>query len=312
MSKRAWIFTINNPPVSSDVTKPLLTALPPEMKYIVYQLEKGKEEETLHIQGYVIFVNRIVLRSAVELLCTYFHCAHPHLEPRRGTHKQADDYCTKLETRVAGPWTLGEPDKQGQRNDLLTVTMEIVSGNKRVLDMVEDRPDIVLKYPRGLLALQSYVDQKKAMTKIRETLEVGVITGPTGCGKTRYIYEKHKPEEIYFLNVTDRLWFDGYNGQDVLVIDDFYGNIKYHYLLRLLDIYPMQVEIKGGTVWANWTIVYITSNKSPHEWYSKISEICPDALWRRITKWCSMEMDGTMSLIKPCDASLNDAQGSQL
>ena len=31
------------------------------------------------------------------------------------------------------------------------------------------------------------------------------------------------------------LWFDEYKGKGTIVIDDFYGNIEYDYLLRLLD-----------------------------------------------------------------------------
>lgn len=46
-------------------------------------------------------------------------------------------------------------------------------------------------------------------------------------------------------------WWDGYNGQSVVIIDDFrYASVGdvggLSYLLRLLDRYDSKVEIKGG------------------------------------------------------------------
>lgn len=65
-----------------------------------------------------------------------------------------------------------------------------------------------------------------------------------------------------------------------MIIDDFYGWIKYSTLLRLLDRYPMRVEYKGGQ--ANFlakTIIF-TSNRHPSEWYKMDNS----ALMRRITE----------------------------
>lgn len=64
------------------------------------------------------------------------------------------------------------------------------------------------------------------------------------------------------------MWFDGYQGQHTLILDDFSGDYcAFRYLLRLLDKYKLKVEIKGGFAWAVWTTVVITSNIHPVGWY---------------------------------------------
>lgn len=57
-------------------------------------------------------------------------------------------------------------------------------------------------------------------------------------------------------------WWDGYNGQAVVIIDDFrYASVADHgglsYLLRILDRYDTKIEIKGGvrTFLAEYVII---------------------------------------------------------
>jgi len=81
------------------------------------------------------------------------------------------------------------------------------------------------------------------------------------------VFEEHP--DCYFVTPTStgQLWFDGYDGQDVVIFDDFYGGLPLPYMLRLLDGYPMRLPIKGGHTYAKWTKVYLTSNVPPTEWY---------------------------------------------
>lgn len=79
-------------------------------------------------------------------------------------------------------------------------------------------------------------------------------------------------------------WWDGYEGQPVVVLDDYYAWLPWDTLLRICDRYPLLVETKGGQ--ANFVpkTVIITSNTMPHMWYK---EHAPNwkALERRVTKW---------------------------
>jgi len=60
-------------------------------------------------------------------------------------------------------------------------------------------------------------------------------------------------------------WFDGYEGQRTVILDDFRkNNMSFSLLLRLLDRYCITVPVKGGyTCWNPLTII-ITCTNAPH------------------------------------------------
>jgi len=118
----------------------------------------------------------------------------------------------------------------------------------------------------------------------RLTLYVSVHWGRTGTGKTKGVFDdvEARGETLYKLDSANTLWWDGYMGEKNLLIDDFYGWIKFGTLLNILDIYPLRLDIKGGFAYAAWTRVYITSNKIWQEWYKELSHEQHAALERRI------------------------------
>ena len=63
----------------------------------------------------------------------------------------------------------------------------------------------------------------------------------------------------------DTKWFDGYDGQEVLILNDLRkSTFTYSYLLDLLDRYEFRVEVKGGYVPLLAKVIIITCSK-PHE-----------------------------------------------
>ena len=119
-----------------------------------------------------------------------------------------------------------------------------------------------------------------------EKPSVIILWGPTGTGKTRAAVGKD-PSKTFIVSRPDSgrpLWWDGYQGQPRVVIDDFYGWIPWSYLLQLLDRYPFMVEIKGGKVNFNSPEIYITSNTDHHSWYKNIPNNDVTPLTRRIDR----------------------------
>lgn len=103
-----------------------------------------------------------------------------------------------------------------------------------------------------------------------------MVWGRPGTGKSRYVWDMWG-DDLYSLFSQKPLWFDGYRGEKVLLIEEFeYDGISREMLLKLLDIYPLQVPVKGGSVWAQWTKIYITGNCNMTVGW------CP-ALMRRVT-----------------------------
>jgi len=83
-------------------------------------------------------------------------------------------------------------------------------------------------------------------------------------------------------------WFDGYDGQPVTIIDDFRSKgVRFSFVLRLLDRYPLSVEFKGGFV--NWAprYIFITTPNDVAGTFAARKEHLPEdiaQLERRITK----------------------------
>jgi len=134
------------------------------------------------------------------------------------------------------------------------------------------------------------------------TLEVHVLWGETGVGKTRCIYER---EGLSLYRKHNRLdWWDGYICQPAVLFDDFYGGHSFDNMLHWLDGHPIQGAIKNGFVWLQYTRVYITSNSPPNEWYTKnngaittVPQHAHDALMRRITHIVHCTKDTDFSTI---------------
>lgn len=206
--------------------------------------------------------------------------AEVHCEKRKGNRDQAREYCRKVESRVDGPWELGTwIVGQGERSDL-TIAAALVRSGAPMIKVIDECPETFVRYHRGLERMSALV-MESSQSKWR-TLDVEVIYGRTGVGKTRSVMDRFSLEQLYKLDSMDPLWWDGYNGQDVLLIDEFYGQIRLSNMLKILDGYPYRLAIKGGFTFAKWTKVFITSNECPRAWYK--SDINIDALSRRINR----------------------------
>lgn len=134
MGSRAWVFTINNP--DGD-----LTTTAPDLRYAVWQLEQGAAG-TYHFQGTAEFTKPQRLARVKQWLPT------AHLEPRRGTASQARAYATKEDTRIAGPWSHGDPGtSQGKRIDLDQFRTDVVGGASDEKLLLEHL-GVMARYPR--------------------------------------------------------------------------------------------------------------------------------------------------------------------
>lgn len=109
----------------------------------------------------------------------------------------------------------------------------------------------------------------------------------TGLGKSFAAREEAKKLTGGYYRITESnmssdrktCWFNGYQGEQTLIIDDLNtGWVPYNVLLNWCEGYPQELQTKGGTAWAGWTTVFITSNVDPNDWYGVGSVLgFPDA-----------------------------------
>lgn len=120
---------------------------------------------------------------------------------------------------------------------------------------------------------------KDNMAPLGMEREVWVFWGDTGTGKSRRAWDE-AGLDAFPKEPTTKFW-DGYRGQENVVIDEFRGVIEISHLLRWLDRYPVSVEAKHGAVEFRARRLWITSNLSPADWYPNADEETKAALRRR-------------------------------
>lgn len=278
MKARHWVWTS----FEEDQDGLLQPAFTEQMVYQVYQAEICPSSSRRHFQGYTEFKNTKSL-AALKMALGFRSC---HAERRRGSREQARDYAMKNDTRIDGEIPVEEgswnPPCQGKRNDLLELR-DACEKAKSLADIIADDDNVAALAKYGRFAERVFQAAARKRARPFRNVEVFIYWGKSGTGKTREPYELGafkweccKPE-----------WWDGYDGEDILLIDEFYGfQMDSKRLLTILDGYQCRLPIKGGFTYAQWTKVYITSNKSPESWYDTESWTVDEqeAFDRRITE----------------------------
>jgi len=220
-------------------------------KYYCIGREVG-ENGTPHLQGYLEFKNQV----SYDTLKKEF--PKMHFERRRGSPQQASDYCKK-DGKFEENGTISNP---GKRTDLELVAQTITE-NKNLRTIALEHPESYIKYHNGIEKLRNltHFEHRDAAPN------VFWLYGKSGTGKTRYVADKH-PD--YYLKNSSK-WWDGYEQQETVLIDDYDFDHYYGFreLLRLLDRYKYQVEVKGSVINFNSPYIYITSEFPPEHFFGK-------------------------------------------
>uniref|UniRef100_A0A1D8MK36 ATP-dependent helicase Rep n=1 Tax=uncultured virus TaxID=340016 RepID=A0A1D8MK36_9VIRU len=261
--------------------------------YAIWQKEQCPKTGKMHYQGYIELSKSLRYSGIKKIL----EDEKAHIEGRRGTREEARNYCRKNDTRIEGPWEIGvwRENAQGKRSDLDT-TYELISSGASAYDILDKQPSTFIKYHRGITNAMFLHNSLRAKKTIRD-IRVELFWGPPGTGKTRSVFADNPELFILTRGSGTNVWWDGYEGETTILIDDFYGWIPFNVLLSLLDRYPFRLEIKGGHTWANWTKVYLTSNKAWHEWYLNTNGDIM-ALERRLHRIVKYESGGGTTIEK--------------
>ena len=219
------------------------------IRYICYGRERCPSTGREHLQGFAIFNRTCRIPKAKSWIGGGDGL---HLEPRRGSRDQARDYCGKESELLE--WGLYDP----------MTTVDLF--RQPIPFLRENYPEFYCRYHSGL---QKLIDKGPKWREVKVT----VLWGKTGCGKTR----KALDCESWFKLDPPYEWWDGYEGESRVIIDDYtVGSIPRGMFLNILDGYRLRLPIKGSHTYAKWDEVYITTNFDPAFWYDTVLRRCDE------------------------------------
>lgn len=201
-----------------------------------------------------------------------------HLEPTRGTKEQAEDYINKR----------GKFAEKGEQVLYIARRGDIkgCQGQRRDFEIIDDlinqglTPSEILEksfsYRRyEMMIKRAFFDKRMRETPILRNLNVSFHCGESGSGKT-YTYvqlcEKYGSDNVYLLTDYGKGGFDNYNGQPVLCMDEFRGQIPFSQFMNLLDGYRVQIPCRYSNGYALWTEVHIFTVLPPEMIYKAMVE----------------------------------------
>lgn len=294
---RNYVFTINNYN-EDDVSR--IRELGGEVGtgWLVFGYEVG-ESGTPHIQGYVEFKNPRAFTAVAKRI-------GGHIEIRKGTAKQATDYCKK-DGKFEEFGEMKNPN--GVRKDY-NVIKALCKEGVSIRSMLDD--DII----NDNFTLSFCERIMKYYEPIREwECRIIWLWGPTGTGKSKWAYQYCKEDGSWFkANKTDK-WWDGYDGQNIVWIDDIRGDwCKFSDMLEYADRFPVQVEVKGGYRQLRAKQFVITCPYKPEGIWKTVEDM--GQLYRRIGRMIEFTDRGTVEqggrvIIEPTTQDLKFDNGDE-
>lgn len=257
---RDWCYTLNNP--TNEEIAHLKTV---EARYHIFGKERG-DSGTPHLQGYVSFLNRIVFTSAKRRLCPG-GSRRIHIEVKRGTHKEASDYCCKEDQVpfISGTLPMTNADKGEMMKETWRKLINQAKAGKWD-DIIEENPYHYIRYHSALHKIN-----KEFMPRPDDLLEINNywLWGPTGSGKSHRarvmarLFDATVDGKFYTKNI-NKWWCNIMIDDFVIVIDDWElsHHVLGHHLKIWGDKYYFGAEVKGGMRNIRPLMIIVTSNYS--------------------------------------------------
>lgn len=265
MTSRVWLCTYFIKDSKDERFDWSIPGFDKSIKGVAGQMEKCPTTNRLHWQ----FVVRFDKPCGPSAVGKKIGLPGTHAEkPQYGKVEYLKNYCHKDDTAIPNSrFEYGELEgKQGKRSDLDSIKDEIMEG-RRVDDIALENPIIYHQYGRTLNKIEELALRKL----FRSWMTAGVwLHGKTGAGKSHCAFTDYNPD-THFLWTDDNGWWDGYKGQETVIINDFRGEIKFNEILKLVDKWPHFVPQRGKQPFPFLAKkVIITSSRKPEDVYSHV------------------------------------------
>jgi len=199
-----------------------------------------------------------------------------HIQPTKGNKQEAEDYINKRgKWEEKGEKILAKAQHgeikgyQGQRRDIDIIGQMIEQGKtpKEIL------ASNFANYRHETHIRKAFFDKRDAETPPVRNVDVRYHVGESGSGKSYaavQLMEVHGEGNVFVVTSYEIGGFDGYNGEPILLLDEFRGHMKFSVLMHVLDKYKATVHARYANVKALWSEVHMCSVLPPERLYSKM------------------------------------------
>ena len=121
----------------------------------------------------------------------------------------------------------------------------------------------------------AYFRKREKETPFLRDVKVYWHVGVSGSGKSftaSKLLDKYGEDSLYLVTDYENGGLDKYNGEPVLFLDEFRGQIRYSTLLSMLQGYKQQFHARYTNIIGLWNEVHITSVLPPELIYSNMVE----------------------------------------
>lgn len=258
---------------SGNLTKEeILDALLAKGAAVVVVAQEHHKSGDIHHHAWVEFESVKHIRD-----CNYFDVGDRHANigkvrnAARNTRANAIPYITKEDKEPACFGIDVSAYLEAKKKHRAYIGEALIKGEKSL-------PEIVQEFPQELYNLDKLHKNLSLYKVLNKEVKPHVerknfwIYGIPGVGKS-YCVRMAFP--IFYSKPCNK-WWDGYSGEEKVLIDDFDKNhqVLGHHLKIWGDNYSFTAEIKGGQIYPTYDQLVITSNYSPREIFGKDEMLC--------------------------------------
>lgn len=254
-----WVFTLNN--YTEQEVADISTWVNKGARGIGYSKEVG-ESGTPHLQGFICMTKKCGLKKIKALN------NRMHIEVMRGKIKDSEKYCSKQASlSIIGDMPTEKAPKSKVQEQMWD---EVKSGSITEAELLQKYGGHYGRYYKAVGHCLRLAKKPKTYQRIERPANA-IWFGPAGSGKTWAAEEfaiqaEHSMWKMPVSQLKSN-WYDGYNGEDIILYDDFRGScIQPQEFLNLLDGMK-QFPIKGGFVENKSKYLFFTSPDHPINWW---------------------------------------------